>query len=184
MNNKAMIAIGVILLAFLGFAFFQNQKSQEPSADGIQTKLENASDCTTQKLLYTGVVKVKKGKIPLITKSEFMMKYTAIVRAGFDMKDVDLDITNTKIVVKIPEIVIQDVSIDPESIEYYNTSLTLFKPDGKEAAREALIAAKKDAKKNAKSSGLIEAAEGNAETLIQGILEDSLDGRTLIIKHK
>ena len=79
---------------------------------------------------------------------------------------------------------IQEITIDPNAIDFYDTSLTMFKPDGKDAAKDALINAEKDAKEKAKNSGILEAAAENAETIITAIVEPNLDGRKLEIVHK
>jgi hypothetical protein len=49
---------------------------------------------------------------------------------------------------------------------------------------EALKAAEKDANEKAKDSGLLEAADENAESIIKALLEVDAHGREIVVKHK
>lgn len=186
MKKLLYSVIGILLIAAaLAGAYFyvQYQGRQKVTPDMLMTRLENSSECTTQKMIYNGVVESESGNVPLLTKETFLMTYKATVRAGFDISKTKIDVADERITVTIPEIVIQEVTIDPNEIKTYNTSLTLFKPDGKEALKDALIAAEDDAKKKAGESGLLEAAGENAEAVIKGLLADSAGDREIVVKR-
>ena len=181
----SIVAIIIILCVIGGGIYnFTHRDTTEVSTSTVTARLEDASECTTQKLIYQGAVKLTKGSIPLINKNSFMMTYSATVRAGFDMSKVKVKITGDSIRVTIPKTQIQDISIDPNSLEFYDTTLTIFKPDGKQSAKRALQEAQKDAKAKASSSGLLEAADENAEVLVQGMLMDLSKDYKLVINHK
>lgn len=166
-----------------GYFYFTHKGAQELNADAITAKLENASDCTTQKLIYQGLVESKSGNIPILNKNAFLMTYTAVVRAGFDISKADVEVSDSTVEITIPPMEIQEITIQPKSLKFYNTSLTLFKPDEKNETQKALIAAEEDAAEKAGNSGLLEAADENAEALLRGILEDSVGDREIIINH-
>ena len=112
------------------------------------------------------------------------MTYKAVVRAGFDISKTEIDVADDKVTVTLPAMEIQEVTIDPNEIKTYNTSLTLIKPDGKEELKKALVKAEDDARKKAEEEGLLEAASSNAETLVKSLFEDAVGKREIVVKHK
>ncbi|MBP3897690.1 MAG: DUF4230 domain-containing protein [Mogibacterium sp.] len=182
---KKILAV-LILVAVVGaggYYYFTHRGTQELNADMITARLENASDCTTQKLIYQGLIESESGSIPILNKNAFLMTYTAVVRAGFDISKTDVKVDDTSVVITIPPMEIQEITIQPKSLKFYNTSLTIFKPDEKNEAQKALVAAEKDAAEKAGNSGLLAAADENAEALLRGILEGSVGDREIIINH-
>ena len=130
------------------------------------------------------LAKSESGKVPFLTKSGFLMTYKATIRAGFDISKTGIDITDERITVTLPEMEVQEVTIDPDSLEFYNTTLTIFKPDGKEETKSAMKNAEKDAMSHVKGSGLLEAASENAESLIKGLFADAAGDRDIVVKQK
>ena len=183
--KKALVLIVLLALVAAGgyFYFTHNSGKQEVSAGMLSAKLENASDCTTQKLIYNGYVESTSGKIPILTKKSFLMMYKSTVRAGFDVSKTDIEIEDKSVIVTLPEMEVQEITIDPRSLEFRDTSLTIIKPDGQEETKKALIAAENDVKSKIGESGLLEAAAENADSLIKGLFEDSIGDRELVIKH-
>ena len=181
---SGLITIIIIIGAAAGGIYFWKHYVYTKVTPGtISARLDNASECTTQKLIYHGVVKMEKGIIPLIDKRSFVMTYTATVRAGFDMAEADVDIKDSTINVVIPRTSIQEITIDPDSLEFFDTSFSIINMN-KEAVKEALQKAQSDAEEKAASSELLEAADENAETLIKGLLKDSTDNYEITVSHK
>lgn len=187
MKKITAFIIALLLLAgaaFGAYCYMQYKAKQAVTADMLMTRLENASECTTQKMIYNGVIESESGSIPFLNKQRFLMTYKAVVRAGFDVSKTKIELTDDAITVTLPKMEIQEVTIDPEEIRTYNTSLTLIKPDGKEELKEALLAAEEDARSKAEESGLLEAASENAESMIKGLLSDAAGDREIIVKHQ
>ena len=180
-----IIVLLVAALALGGVYFYKDyQARQKVTADMLEAKLEDASDLTTQKMIYHGVVESESGGVPILTKETFLMTYKAVVRAGFDISKTEIDVADDKVTVTLPAMEIQEVTIDPNEIKTYNTSLTLIKPDGKEELKKALVKAEEDARKKAEEEGLLEAASSNAETLVKSLFEDAVGEREIVVKHK
>lgn len=180
-----LILILLLALAAGGFYAYRNyQARHKVTADALQARLENASELTTQKMIYNGVIESESGGVPILTKETFLMTYKATVRAGFDVSKTAIDVAEDKVTVTLPEMEIQEVTIDPDEIKTYTTSLTLIKPDGKAELKEALVMAEEDAKKKADEEGLLEAADANAETLVKNLFADAVGERELVVKHK
>ena len=177
----ALLIIGVIA----GGIYYWNHRDIPSDTTGIVTaRLENASECTTQKLIYNGAVKNESGKIPIIDKSTFLMTYTAVVRAGFDMSDVKVYVKDKTIRIIIPKAEIQEITIDPSSLEFYDTSFSILHTEDKKAVKQALKDAKEDAKEKAGLSELLKAADEHAETLIRSLIADLGDDYEIVISHK
>ncbi len=186
--KKLSWIIIIILLAVIaagGGWYYYHQKSQpKVDAKGLMERIEEASDLTTARNYYTGIARFSEGSVPLINKNGFSMKYEAVISAGFDLEDVDIDVTDKEVIVKVPKAKILDISIDPESLEFYDNSVSLFRTDRKEATKQALIEAKKDAEANATKKGLTEEADRRAEVIFKGILSDGIGNREVVVEHK
>lgn len=185
---KKIIAILVLIIIIMagGFgAYYYMHVKNQPQVDakGLMERLEESSELITAKNYYTGIAKFSEGSVPLINKNGFSMKYEAVISAGFDLEKVDIDVSDEAVTVKVPPAEILDISIDPESLEFYDNKISIFKTDRKEATKQALIEAKKDAEKNASEKGLLEEADKRAEVLFRGILSDGIGNREVVIER-
>ena len=185
--KKAMAVIIVILLLVIaagGVWYYMQQKKQpEISAERLKERIEEASDLTTARTYYTGLVRFEEGSVPLIDKNGFSMKYDAVINAGFDLEKVDIDVSDEEVVVRVPKAQILSISIDPDSLEFYDNRYSLFRTDRKEATKQALIEAEKDAGENASKKGLIEEADKRAEVIFRGILSDGIGSRKVVVER-
>ena len=175
MLKKIIAALIIVAVVAAGGYYYFFLHNQAPTADSLSSRLIDASELTTQKLVYEGVVEVEGGKIPVITKDSFLLVYKASVRAGFDTSKATVDVGDDTITVTVPPAEIQEITIDPDSIRTYNTSITIIKPDEKELMAEALKAAEKDA--------AAKAADENAESIIKALLQDAAAGREIVVKY-
>ncbi len=55
--------------------------------------IQNSSDLTTQKMVISDVFECTKGKIPLLTKKDFLVQYRTTVTAGFDVSEAEVEET-------------------------------------------------------------------------------------------
>lgn len=187
MKKITAFIIALLLLAAAAFGayyYMQYRARQAVTADTLMTRLQDASECTTQKMIYNGVIESESGSVPFINKQTFLMTYKAVVRAGFHLSKTEIDLTDEAVTVTLPAMEIQEVTIDPDEIKTYNTSLTLIKPDGKEELKQALVSAEEDARSKASEAGLLDAAGENAEAVVKGLLSDSAGGREIIVRHR
>jgi len=104
------------------------------------------------------------------------MVYEATARAGIDVKEVKIEQDDFKPIVwvTIPKAKVLDVKVDTSSIKYLKTEFALVNPNPKEDANNANTLAEKDAKKEVEEMGILSAADEQAETLIKGLLQDSI----------
>ena len=185
--KKLMAIIIVILLMVVAaggsWYYFQQKNKPKVDAKSLMERLEESSELTTAKNYYTGLVRFSEGSVPLINKNSFSMKYDAVIRAGFDMDKVSIEVTDDAVIVKVPKAEIQDISIDPDSLEFYDNKTSLFKTDRKEATKQALVEAKKDAEEHAAEKGLLEEADKRAEIIFKGILSDGIGAREVVVER-
>ena len=177
-----ILVIGIIVAIVLTWFNMERKKlvdgfmSAEPSlsAETITAKIEAASDLVTSKVTLKGVAEFSDGGWWFFNKGDFVLVYTSEVKAGIDVKKVDLTVDDGQKIVYIyvPKAEILSVKILPESIKYYNESFALLNFDKKEDANRAQKMAEEVAEKDALGAGVLEAANTQSEILIRGILEE------------
>ena len=183
---KKVLAILIALLvgaaAAAGGIFYFHMKAQpKVDAKSLMERLEESSELTVEKNFYTGIVRFEEGTIRFIDKNGFNMKYEAEIDAGFELENVNIEVNDDSVVVTVPEAKILSVNIDPDSLEFYDNQVSLIKTDRKEATKQALQAAQKDAEEHATSKGILEAANKRAEVIFKGILEGGVGNRDIIV---
>ena len=183
---KKVLAILIALLvgaaAAAGGIFYFHMKAQpKVDAKSLMERLEESSELTVEKNFYTGIVRFEEGTIRFIDKNGFNMKYEAEIDAGFELENVNIEVNDDSVVVTVPEAKILSVSIDPDSLEFYDNRVSLIKTDRKEATKQALQAAQKDAEEHATGKGILEAANKRAEVIFKGILEGGVGDREIIV---
>ena len=183
---KKVLAILIALLvgaaAAAGGIFYFHMKAQpKVDAKSLMERLEESSELTVEKNFYTGIVRFEEGTIRFIDKNGFNMKYEAEIDAGFELENVNIEVNDDSVVVTVPEAKILSVNIDPDSLEFYDNQVSLIKTDRKEATKQALQAAQKDAEEHATGKGILEAANKRAEVIFKGILEGGVGDREIIV---
>ena len=179
--KKILIGIGAVALVVLGFVGSQVwTKAMEPSvslsATSIQEQLTETSELATAKLEYRGLVRYENGDIDFLTKKGFTMVYDAEVKAGVDLSQASVDVNGRSITVQLPMAEVQSISIDPDSIEFYDESFALFNWENKQDTTEALVLAKDDAEGKVDQISMIEQANGQAKTVVESLLAPFTQG--------
>ena len=180
-----MTVVITIILAVGIFVLKGYNADYKADTDYMYSLIKESSELTTAKLSYTGMTEFKDKGVTFLNRSDFTMAYEATLRAGIDVKDVNVtaDDENKIIYISIPEATILDVKVKPSSIKYYAEKISLFNTDEKEDANKAQELAEQAALKEAKGMGVLELANQQAETLIKGILVNAIpDGYTIAVK--
>mgnify|MGYP004643437831 CR=1 FL=1 len=182
-------AICLLIGGILGWSFHSWLTKEEPVDVGyISGKLADNSELTTQTITYTSRVPMSSGAIPFINKKSFVMVYTATLRAGVDLSDVDVKKRDEhRIVIKIPHATIQGTpNIDPTTIDFIDEKKSILSWNKKEDVAEALAKAKEDVMNNDSIdiTSLLTRADEHAEELIHALLDDVYDDCEVIVKFK
>lgn len=188
--KKAIIGIIVaVVLVAVGFgaAMYVNSTSQPSiklSADTVQEQLSHSSELATAKLEYRGLVTYEEGDIDFINKKKFTMIYDAEVRVGVDLSQAKVEINERDITVTLPQAGLLSVSIDSDSIDFYDESFALFNWQNRSDTAEALNLAADDAENKVDQTGMIEEANEQARLVVENFLlpfTEGKDGYTLTI---
>ena len=146
-------------------------------------KIQSSFDLTTQKMTYQGVVHYKEGDIPFITQKKYSMTYTAEIDAGVDLSKVKVDqVGDGEFNIVIPNVEIQGVHVDPDSVEFYDESHALFNWNTKQDGVEAVKLAEEDAVNNADIEQLKKDAADNARKVINDLLQDSVKSGNVTVE--
>lgn len=184
----ALLAILLILALGAGYLMltghvanpFETQKQATITAEEVEEQISKAADLSTAKLTYKGIVNFTEGQIKYITQNSFNMMYTAEVVAGIDMEKVTVDVQQPKdgnpgkVIVNIPKAAVQTVTIDPDSLEFYDQKWALFNKNANTDVQDALKAAEQDARQNFGKKELIATAQEQADEVIKGFVTSVL----------
>lgn len=162
------------------------EEQREPEITGvfISEKMQAMGELTSAELIYNGLIRYSDGEIPVLTKKEFSMIYRANVEAGVKLSEAEVEITDEQVVITLPQVQILGVTIDPDSIEFYDEEAALFNWTEKEDVIDTMQAAKADVIAKANIEELCAKAKNQTELLLMGLFEDAIGERMLVIKYK
>lgn len=176
------IAVCIAVIVVCATVVNVTSKGKKVTNDFVMAKIENVSELVGAKMIYTGLASYEKGKIPLINKKSFSMIYRADIRAGIDINEVDVNVNKETIVIKLPKADVLDVKIVPESIKFYDEKYALFNWEDKEDTVAAVKAAEEDVRATIEVQELCERACEQSKMLIEALIFDAADGRTIIFE--
>lgn len=186
LSKKVKIIIGIsIIVAVCVFIVLGVNRKSDVDTIFLKQILTKSSELTTAKLTITGLSDYNDEGVYIFNRADFTMCFTAIIRAGINLENVqiDSDPIQKKILITIPEAEIMDVKVDPNNIKFYGTGFALFNINEKEDLAKALSLAEADARKEASSTGILDLANQQSETLIKGILANAIPkGYTMEVK--
>ena len=187
-KSKIIFIISVILIiAILIIGVIVFCKEEKADFSYLNLLLEKSSELTTAKLKIRGIEKYEDAGAMIINRADFIMVYSATIRAGVELKEVKIEPNpiGKEIVIVLPKAKVFDSHVDQNDIQYFDEKLALFNVDSKEDANKACALAEQDAIKEAEETGILEFAETEAEYVIKDILTPALpDGYTLIVKKE
>lgn len=166
----AIAAAALIAVGFLGARLLQKEPKVTVSATSIEERLSKCSSLTTARLDYRGIVKYSDGDIQFINQKSFSMIYDAHIKAGIDLSKAKVEMSGKTISVQIPKPEIQDITIDSDSLEFYDEKFALFNWTDKSDTAKALSYAKEDAQAKAGQTDILIQASDQARTAIETLI--------------
>lgn len=163
----------VVALVALGYQTGKSraqEKAPKIDATAISEQISKCSSLTTALLDYRGIVKYTDGEIAFINQKSFSMIYDAHVKAGVDLSQAEVDVSGNTVTVTLPKAEIQDISVDSDSLKFYDEQFALFNWTNKEDTAKAIEYAKEDALTKAQASDILIQASEQAETAITTLL--------------
>lgn len=166
----AVAAVALIAVGFLGARLLSSKSEAKVDATSIEERLTQCSSLTTARLEYRGLVKYEEGDIPLINKKSFSMIYDAQITAGIDLEEAKVNVNGRTISITLPDPAIQNITIDPDSLQFYDEQFALFNWTDREDTVKAMEYAKEDAQEKADQTEILSAAKEQAQTVIKTLL--------------
>ncbi|MBE6469466.1 MAG: DUF4230 domain-containing protein [Coriobacteriaceae bacterium] len=170
----AFVVVAVLGIALGVFGTFSVQRLFKPTVrldtTTVSEQLERVQELATAKLSYRGLVKYEEGDIDFINKKGFTMIYDAEVRAGVDLSKARVDVDGRTVRVALPAAAVQSISIDPDSIQFYDEKFALFNWQNRMDAAEALKLAQENANAKVDASKLIAEANDQAVEATKALL--------------
>lgn len=180
-----LIAV-LILVAWLGYNYVKEKlfDQQAVSHDSdisneiVMRKLESIGQLVTYSYEYTNNREIKDTKqvfgvnIPGTTHT-IHLKYKGIIKAGYEVKEINVRVDNDGkvIYITLPEVQITDNYIDTDSLEYTEQN-NVFNPISGDEITSELDTIRAEELEEAINAGLYDKAEGNAKELIGGLMKD------------
>lgn len=175
-----MLALSLMLLS--GCSFLERVPKLE--ANDITARLEGIQELATAKMTMKGIIHVSEGRIPFLDKKEFFMLYRATVKAGFDLSQAEIEVTETAVSITLPAVELLDVIVDENSLEFYNVYPSIFNWEELEDAVDAIAMAKEDILAQPEIEDLKKTAVDQVKALLTGLLEGQIGERELIVNVK
>lgn len=168
-----VVIITIIVGAFILPKALQEKPEQKIVSESTLEKVVKSSTLSTYQTVYNGIATVMNEKKP--DKIDYYISYEATVKAGLDFEKIAVkkDDENKKIIVLLPDIILQDPVVPIEKIEYI---IVNKKVDENGLVAEAYKHAIADVKEeSSKQEALLTYAALNAENLIKGLLSPFID---------
>lgn len=162
----AAMVVGIVAYRAVG-GFF------EPKAELTNTvvsrQLETMQDLTTAREKDYGFEEFSEGNIAHVNQKKFTMFYSYEIRAGVDLSKakIAVDNDNHMISITLPKADLQSVSVDPDSLRFFDEQTSLFNDAEVSDTAAALQDAKKTAANKATKSDLLKEADKQAKKVVQ-----------------
>ena len=180
-----VLVLGVIAVIF-GAIYSKIKKAtdNEPvvTSATISQRLSSAAELSTAELEYNGLVRYQEGDIPFITQKGYSMVYKATVKAGImDISETEIEVSDTEVIVRLPEISVLDVSVDEDSVEFYDQQYALLNWTDQSDGVDAIKRAEDDVRENADIASLKKTASDQSVKVVEELLKDNIGDRELTV---
>lgn len=148
---------------------------QQVTSSLVKQQLEMMWELNTVKYNYSGACSMESSKtvsgitVPL-TKKVLIFTYDGYIKAGVDISQLDINVSNDCIYVTIPEPTVTDHVILEDSIRIIDQSSNILNPLEFAETTQILASEKNKMLQRALDNGLLEQAKRNAEVIIQSAL--------------
>ena len=182
----ALVAVLGIIAAIIGAFYLSVKKTlnKEPQVTSatITQRLSTVAELSTAELEYNGLIKYQEGEIPLLTQTGYSMVYKATVKAGIkDISQTEVEVSDTEVIVRLPEITVLDVSVDEDSVEFYDQKYALLHWTDQSDGVDAITRAEDDVRENADIASLKQTASDQSVKVVEELLKDNIGDRKLTV---
>ena len=193
-KQKNKIIFLLILLSFtissiMIYSIINNiNKDKIITSTVIAERLSKISELSTVKYNYSNVLALKDNKkfkdfpIPFTEKS-FLIKYSGYIKAGVDLKDLDVAINEEKVTITLKKAKIFDHVINNEDLFVYDEKSSMFNKLSMQDMVNEISNEKSKVESDLLKTDFLDEANSNTKLLLQGILLDmGFENVTIIFK--
>ena len=178
---RTILILLLLVLILLGILLFGNGGIAHYSSRTIDFGLKDIGELATQAGYYTNVNTISKPDRTIIgvpipgTSSKAIMTYQGVIRAGLDFDQIGMEIDSAArtVTLSLPAPRILSNEIDLDSCEVYDEQNSIFNKIDVGNYNQSLSEMKARAEAQALENGILEAAQSNAETLIQSLFKSA-----------
>lgn len=185
-----LLICGAVLAAFL-CGLRQASQAAEPQITGdlLASRLRSVQELVTVSYYYTNMGRFENQvdfygwKVPFTTKS-FIVSYDGVIKAGVDLKKLQVSIGDGEVTVTLPESRIISHEIPEDSLEVFDESDNLFNHITIEDYTAFTQDQKSAMEQRAVDGGLLDRANQEARTAVDSLLRimPGLEEYTLTVK--
>lgn len=177
-KTKVIAAIVVVVVIMAGsiIGYRKIEGIFNPKKDGpeitttvVSRQLQTMQDLTTAKETDYGFEEFSEGKVSYVNKKKFTMFYSYEIRAGVDLSKAKIAVDNEArtISITLPQAELQSVSVDPDSLKFFDVENSLFNGNDVTDTADALKEAKIAASNKANKSELLQEANDQAVEIVE-----------------
>lgn len=176
-RKNRIIAVVILVLLLIIVALLIYMRIKMPPGPKSTITLSSAlfdaldiDELSGSSFIYNGIAEIPNPKNP--EKVLYNACYNATVKAGIQMRDIDIQTDDAQKIVTItlPEVFIQSVAVNPSKFDF-------LPDDAKINLKTVLSACKEDANREAsESSELIDAARENLSSMVEALAMPIIDG--------
>lgn len=183
---RGIIVLGVCacVVAVVFAVKDMNERAAEPEITStfVSEKLQDCSELSSAELAYRGMVSFQDGNIPFLTQKAFQMLYTAEIRAGVDLGQAQVSVSDAELRIDLPAVEVQTLTVLPDSLEVIDEQRALLNWTSREDTVKAMQYAEDDALEHADLAGLKQRASEQTNKLINSLFEGFIGDRQLVVQ--
>lgn len=169
LRKIAIIVIAIVLLVGAGIIGYERFILHETKTAKIG--FENIGELATQsayctELNVTNDARKMFGVTIPFTESKYIYSYDIVIKAGFDFGEIEWDVKDNTIEVKLPEAKILSSEIKIDSLKIYHEAESIFNQISMTENNDALKNLQRTAEENSIAKGLLKNARSNAEAIL------------------
>ncbi|MBU3180455.1 DUF4230 domain-containing protein [Clostridium psychrophilum] len=184
-----IVILSVFIWIIMIYFMLNNIKNNKAiNSTVISERLSKISELSTVKYNYSNIlalknsVKFKDYSIPFTEKS-FLLKYSGYIKAGVDLKNVNIIINKKRITITLKKAKILDNSINNDDLSVYNEKSSMFNKLSMQDMVDEINVDKSKVEVNLLKTNFLDGANTNAKSLLEGILLNmGFEKVTIILK--
>lgn len=178
-KNKIMLVVTIVALLAIALGILSKvgliKNSSAVKSETITKMVEKIQELSTIKYRYTNVGSYENQselvgiKIPL-TYKRFIVTYDGVMKIGINLKNIDINVSEKKISIKLPKPEILSNQTLDDSIKFFDQTSGIFNPIKLDDYTDFVKALNTEALEKAQNSDLMEEATENTKLVLSKLL--------------